>query len=57
VIVAVVSIARKSVPWNEKWFWLPVLLISTAGPIIYFVIGSPMLDEKAARRQDKESDQ
>ncbi|MCL2527798.1 MAG: PLDc N-terminal domain-containing protein [Defluviitaleaceae bacterium] len=51
-IVAVVSIARKNLPWGQKWFWLPLLLVNLLGPIIYFVAGSNILDEKAAEYQE-----
>jgi len=57
VIVSVVSIARKQLPWSDKWIWLPLLIVNIVGPIIYLVIGSSILDEKAANLQDKEHDQ
>jgi len=52
LISGIISIARKSLPWSDKWFWLPLLLVNIFGPIIYFVVGSRILDEKAANLQD-----
>jgi len=55
VIVAILSIAKKALPWGQKWVWLlVVLLVDLIGPIIYFTIGSNMLDEKVAQLQDAE---
>ena len=47
IISAIVSIARKPISWSGKWWWLLVLLIQPIGPIIYFVVGSRMLNKKA----------
>jgi len=53
IIAAVLSIARKPLPWNQKWVWLLVaLLVNIIGPIIYFAVGSNMLEEKAAQLED-----
>ena len=46
VVAVVISVARKALPWAEKWPWLLLALISIIGPIFYFVIVSNMLDEK-----------
>jgi len=55
VIVAILSIAKKALPWGQKWVWLlVVLLVDLIGPILYFTIGSNMLDEKVAQLQDTE---
>ena len=42
----------QSLPWGDKWPWLLLLLVNIIGPIIYFVVGSNKLDEKAAEYQD-----
>jgi len=53
MISAIVSIARKALPWGSKWVWLlVVLLIDFIGPVIYFAVGSNMLEDKAAQLQD-----
>ncbi|MCL2569552.1 MAG: PLD nuclease N-terminal domain-containing protein [Oscillospiraceae bacterium] len=53
LVAALISIARKDVPGMEKLPWIIlVVLVSTFGPIIYFVIGSGHLDKKAAERED-----
>ena len=59
MIAAILSLARKTLPWGRKWGWLLlVLLVDLIGPIIYFAVGSNMLDEKAAQYEDsQESDQ
>ena len=52
---ALISIAYKRATGMEKLPWiLLVILLNIFGPIIYFVIGSNKLDEKAARREDSE---
>ena len=57
MIAAIISIVRKKVPGNDKMLWILVsVLASTIGPIIYFIIGSAKLDEKAAQLDDGEDD-
>ncbi|MCL2570790.1 MAG: PLDc N-terminal domain-containing protein [Defluviitaleaceae bacterium] len=52
-IAAIVSIARKPVPGNDKLIWLLLsLLANPIGPIIYFAIGSNKLDERVAEIED-----
>ena len=53
-IAVIVSLARKALPWGEKWPWLLTILVNLIGPIIYFVIGSNKLDEKVAERPDQQ---
>ena len=54
-ITALVSLLRKKVPAGEKVLWLVIiLLVNIIGPIIYFAIGSSMLDEKAASSENEE---
>ena len=53
-IAMIVSIARKPLPWDRKWPWLLMVLIGTIGPIIYFVVGSNQLEEKALRYQEEQ---
>jgi len=53
VITAVVNMARKPLPWNQKWGWLLlVLLVDMIGPIVYFAVGSNILEEKVAHNED-----
>jgi len=56
LLSGVISIARKPLPWGEKWLWLPLLLVNIFGPIIYFVVGSRILDEKSALQDTQEDD-
>ncbi|MCL2603581.1 MAG: PLD nuclease N-terminal domain-containing protein [Defluviitaleaceae bacterium] len=58
VLTAVVSLARKPNPWNEKILWLVlVLAVNTIGPIIYFAVGANFLNQKHAEREDGEDEQ
>ena len=58
LVVAVLSLARKALPWGQKWGWLLlILLVDLIGPIIYFAVGSNMLEEKAAQYQDSQERQ
>ena len=53
LVTALISIARKDATGMEKLPWIIlVVLVSTFGPIIYFVIGSSYLDQKSADRED-----
>ena len=58
MIAAICSIVRKKVPGSDKTPWiLIVVLVGTIGSIIYFVLGSSKLDEKAARLEDMRDNQ
>jgi len=53
IITAILSLARKALPWGQKWVWLLlVLFVNIIGPIVYFAVGSNILEEKAAQYQD-----
>ena len=56
MVTALVSLLRKNVPFTgEKVLWLLlIILLNIIGPILYFVIGAPRLDEKAARMENGE---
>ena len=50
-----ISLLRKRVTFSEKLPWLVlVVLVNTIGPILYFIIGAPKLEERAAEREDLE---
>jgi|GEM_PF-4225712 len=50
MIIAVINLVKKQVPSGDKILWLLlILLVNTIGPIIYLVVGSHALDEKAAQ--------
>ncbi|MDR0286500.1 MAG: PLDc N-terminal domain-containing protein [Clostridiales bacterium] len=54
-IWAIVSIAKKKAPTSNKLVWLIiVIIINTIGWILYFAIGSKMLDEKTPEETDSE---
>jgi len=53
MVVAIVSIVKKPNPWNEKILWLLIsIFVNLIGPVIYFAVGSGMLDKKYAEWQD-----
>ena len=47
-VAALISIIKKSVALKDKLPWILVSLVNFIGPIIYFVIGSDILNEKSA---------
>jgi len=52
VLAAVISLTRKPnvLPTSDKVMWvLIVIFVNIIGPIVYFAVGSNMLEEKAAR--------
>ena len=51
-LAMIISIARKPLPWGQKWIWLLLLFTQPLGAIIYFAVGSGKLDEKSAEYQD-----
>jgi len=58
MIVGVISVAKKPNPWSEKIIWLVIVIfLDVIGPVLYFALGSGMLDEKWAREQDQREQQ
>jgi len=53
-LATIISIARKPLPWGQKWMWLPLAFVNIFGPIIYFMVGSRMLDERAGQNSGDE---
>ena len=54
-ITALVSLLRKKVPAGDKIPWLLLILfLNIIGPIVYFAVGSSMLDNKAAGQENEE---
>jgi len=53
VVVALVGLLRKDLPFTDKVIWLALIIfMQFIGPVLYFVIGSKMLDDKIASRED-----
>ncbi|MCL2593131.1 MAG: PLDc N-terminal domain-containing protein [Defluviitaleaceae bacterium] len=49
----IISIVRKKMPFRDVWHWvLIVLLLDLVGPILYFAVGSKMLDETKAKKEE-----
>jgi len=50
--MAIISLFRKKLPFSEIAVWLIIIIFaSLIGPVIYFIIGSKMLDEKTQWRE------
>lgn len=50
MIAALVSVVKKEVPGSDKILWILIIIfVSTIGPIIYFAVGSNLLDQKIAQ--------
>lgn len=53
MLTALISLLRKDVPFSQKVVWLVViLLVNLIGPVIYFAVGSKMLDDKIQNRNE-----
>lgn len=49
--VALINLLKKELPFNDKALWLIIIIfIQIIGPVVYFAVGSKMLDEKVANR-------
>ena len=56
MITALVSVVKKEVPGQDKLLWiLLIIFVSTIGPILYFAIGSNMLDQKASQNEEEQN--
>jgi len=56
MVTSIVSIVKKPNPWGERIIWLLiVIMLDIIGPVLYFAIGSGMLDEKYAKFLDAQS--
>jgi len=49
------SIIKKETVAMDKLPWLILLFVNIIGPIIYFAVGSNMLDQKIADREEGEN--
>ena len=54
LITALVSLVKKEVHAMDKLIWgLVIVCINIIGPIVYFAIGSNILDQKAAELEEQ----
>jgi len=52
VIVALVGLFKKDVPRGSKVLWVIIIVVlQLIGPVLYFAVGSNMLDNVAANRE------
>ena len=57
LITALVSLVKKQVPSGDKALWaVLIIFINIIGPIIYFAVGSNMLDQKAAQLEENQEE-
>jgi len=57
LITAIISLVKKQVSTEDKLLWGAIIVfISIIGPIIYFAIGSNMLEQKAATIEDSNNE-
>ena len=57
LITALVSLVKKQVPGSDKALWaILIIFVNIIGPIIYFAVGSNMLDQKAAQLEENEEE-
>ena len=57
LITAILSLVKKEVRSEDKILWaLLIVFVGTFGPIIYFAVGSNLLDQKAAELEEKEQE-
>jgi len=55
LITALVSLVKKEVHAMDKVIWgLVIMFINIIGPIVYFAVGSNMLDQKAGNEEEQE---
>ena len=53
LVAALVSAIKKEVPISDKILWILIIIfVNLIGPIVYFAIGSSMLDKKAAELEE-----
>ena len=53
MVAGIISVVKKPNPWGEKIIWLVIIIfLDIIGPVLYFALGSGMLDEKYAKEQD-----
>lgn len=53
MITALVSVLRKELPLSQKVIWIVIILfINMIGPLLYFAIGSKLLDDKIQFRKE-----
>jgi len=52
-IVALINLFKKDLPFQDKILWLIIIVVlQVLGPISYIAIGSKMLDDKVANREE-----
>ncbi|MGL4736026.1 MAG: PLDc N-terminal domain-containing protein [Cellulosilyticaceae bacterium] len=53
MITALVSVLKKELPLSQKVIWIVIIVfINMIGPLIYFAVGSKLLDEKVQFRNE-----
>lgn len=53
--VALINLLKKDLPLKDKALWLIIIIcVQLIGPVVYFAVGSKMLDDKAEKEQTKD---
>ena len=55
LLAGLLSILKKQTEAMDKLPWLILLFVNIIGPILYFAIGSNMLDQKALDKEEGEN--
>ena len=54
LVVALINFLKKDLPMKEKGIWLIILFgLQIIGPVLYFIVGSKMLDDKIAKGAER----
>jgi len=53
--VALINLLKKELPLKDKAIWLIIIIcVQLIGPVVYFAVGSKMLDDKAEKERMKD---
>lgn len=52
--VALINLLKKELPLKDKIIWLIIIIcVQIIGPVVYFAVGSKMLDDKEGKENDR----
>jgi len=52
--VALINFFKKELPLKDKAIWLIIIVcVQIIGPVVYFAVGSKMLDDKVAKGDER----
>ena len=57
ILMAVISLFKKKLPFSQIVIWFMIIVFcNLIGPVIYFAIGSKMLDEKMSNNEENKNE-